>query len=103
MTKDTFGKVMTFLDKLEQSKISYTLAHHRDEALMVNVAVPGERWEIEFLRDGSVEVERFSSDGEIYDEESLVELFDKNSDFNEKEDDLALAQGIELMSMVDES
>ena len=30
---------------------------------MVTVAVPGERWEIEFINDGTVEVERFESAG----------------------------------------
>ncbi len=65
MSKAIFTNLMDFLDKLEQAQIGYTLARYRDEALMVNVAVPGERWEIEFLTDGSVEVERFISDGEI--------------------------------------
>ena len=52
----------------------------RDEAIMVLVTMPGERWEVEFLTDGSVEVERFVSDGEIYGEEILRELFTKYAD-----------------------
>lgn len=55
--------------------IEQTIAHHRDEAVMVSVAVPGERWEIEFLSDGSVEVEKFISKGNIAGEGSLNELF----------------------------
>jgi hypothetical protein len=47
---------------------------------MVLVTVPGERWEVEFLVDGSVEVERFISDGEIYGEDTLGELFMKYTD-----------------------
>jgi len=47
---------------------------------MVLVTVPGERWEVEFLADGSVEVERFTSDGEIYGEDTLGELFAKYAD-----------------------
>ena len=47
---------------------------------MVLVTVPGERWEVEFLADGSVEVERFISDGEIYGEDILGELFTKYTD-----------------------
>ncbi|MEH2172377.1 hypothetical protein [Nostoc sp.] len=70
-----FGKLVTFLNQLEQEKISYTLAHHRDETIMVNVAVAGERWEVEFFEDGSVEVERFVSNGEINGEEVFSELF----------------------------
>jgi hypothetical protein len=42
---------------------------------MVTVAVPGERWEIEFLDDGSVEVERFVSAGTIEDARALDDLF----------------------------
>jgi len=70
-----FGKLVKFLNQLEQERISYTLAHHRDETIMVNVALPGERWEVEFFEDGSVEVERFTSRGEIAGEEVLSELF----------------------------
>lgn len=81
MSADIFSKVMTFLDQLEQAKIDYTLARHRDEALMVLVAVPGQRWEIEFLTDGSVEIEKFRSDGEIYGEEGLAELFALYTDY----------------------
>ncbi|MEH2097981.1 hypothetical protein [Nostoc sp.] len=75
MKNHGFGKLVTFLNQLEQEKISYTLAHHRDETIMVNVAVAGERWEVEFFNDGSVEVERFVSSGEINGEEAFSELF----------------------------
>ncbi|MEH2149176.1 hypothetical protein [Nostoc sp.] len=75
MKNHGFGKLVTFLNQLEQEKISYTLAHHRDETIMVNVAVAGERWEVEFFDDGSVEVERFVSSGEIDGEEAFGELF----------------------------
>ncbi|MEH2198556.1 hypothetical protein [Nostoc sp.] len=75
MKNHGFGKLVTFLNQLEQEKISYTLAHHRDETIMVNVAVAGERWEVEFFEDGSVEVERFISSGEINGEEVFSELF----------------------------
>ncbi|MEH2383840.1 MAG: hypothetical protein V7K27_33955 [Nostoc sp.] len=75
MKNHGFGKLVTFLNQLEQEKISYTLAHHRDETIMVNVAVAGERWEVEFFEDGSVEVERFVSNGEISGEEVFSELF----------------------------
>jgi hypothetical protein len=75
MKSTIFDKLVSFLQNLEQQNIVYTLAHHRDEAIMVTVAVPGERWEIEFLSDGSVEVEKFVSNGEIAGEEALNELF----------------------------
>lgn len=51
-------KLLDFLDDLDDRKIHYTLARHR-EAVMVCVNVPGERWEVEFFADGGVEVEIF--------------------------------------------
>ena len=95
MSNNAFDKLMAFLDRLEQRGISYTLAHNRDEAMMVSVAVPGERWEIEFLADGSVEVERFSSDGTIYGEEVLSELFARYSE--QEGDNLESPQEVEAV------
>jgi hypothetical protein len=80
MKKSVFNQFLAFLAELEQGKISYTLAHQRDDAMMIIAVVPGERWEIEFFDDGSVEVERFISNGEIYDKSALSELLAKYSD-----------------------
>jgi len=80
MSEHHFHKLTTLLKKLEQAHIHYTLASHREDAIMVLVTVPGERWEIEFLGDGSVEVERFLSNGEICGEEALHELLCKYAD-----------------------
>jgi hypothetical protein len=41
---------------------------------MVVVSVPGERWEVEFMIDGSVEVEVFRSNGTIDEEHALARL-----------------------------
>jgi hypothetical protein len=75
MRSNTFEKLTAFLSELEQKGISYSLAHNRDEAIMVIAAAPGERWEVEFFDNGTVEVERFTSDGQIYGNEILKELF----------------------------
>ena len=72
-TQTSLGKVLTFLQRLEQAKIWYRLEHIRD-AMMINVAIPGERWEIEFFEDGHVEVERFLSPGEMEGEEAMERL-----------------------------
>jgi hypothetical protein len=80
MKTNLFDKLTSFLQNLEQQKIVYTLAHHRDEAIMVSVAVPGERWEIEFLNDGSIEIEKFISNGDIVGEEALKDLFARYSE-----------------------
>ena len=74
MKLNNFDNILRFLNQLQQARISYNLAHHRDDALMVTIAVPGERWEVEFLHDGTVEAERFVSEGEIEGEEALNEL-----------------------------
>lgn len=71
----SFQKLLDFLAKLQEHNYPYRLSCWRDEAIMVELAVPGERWEVEFFADGSVEVERFRSDGRIHDEAALTELF----------------------------
>ncbi|HVS36400.1 MAG TPA: hypothetical protein VMS17_12610 [Gemmataceae bacterium] len=80
MTQDRFHKLMTFLQKLEEAKIYHELAHHRYDAVSVYVTVPGERWEVDFLEDGTVDVERFRSNGHIDDESALTDLFANFSD-----------------------
>ena len=80
MSADPFRKLTTFLKQLEEAHIHYTLAYHREDALMVLVTVPGERWEVEFLGDGSIEVERFLSNDEICGEEALGELWTRYAD-----------------------
>ncbi|MGH9770013.1 MAG: hypothetical protein ACREAB_21525 [Blastocatellia bacterium] len=72
--------LLSFLVRLEDVKIHYSLEHNRDEAIMVLIVVPGQHWEVEFFEDGSVEIEVFESGGELYDEKKLDELFDKFSD-----------------------
>jgi hypothetical protein len=54
-------RLLSFLCSLENNRIHYTLAHNRGEAIMVLIAVPGQRWEVEFFADGQVEIERFAS------------------------------------------
>lgn len=41
---------------------------------MVEVALPGERWEIEFFEDREPEVEIYRSEGTIFGPEKLDEL-----------------------------
>ena len=40
---------------------------------MVNVAVPGERWEIEFSDDGRIEIEIFKNSSGVLCDESLLD------------------------------
>ena len=69
-----------FLDRLDDADIHYTLTSVREGAVMVGVTVPDERWEIEFMSDGEVEIEVFKSDGEIHDDSIIEELFERHSD-----------------------
>lgn len=86
MNTAVFTNLLAFLDRLDHQRISYTLAHQREDALMVLVAVPGERWEIEFRSDGAIEIEKFISTGEIHEAESLSELFARYADQEEQTD-----------------
>ncbi len=74
-------KVFDFLDQRDQEHIHYTLTRVRDYALMVEVVVPGERWEVEFYADGQVGVEIFRSDPDgMLGKEALIDLFGRFSD-----------------------
>jgi hypothetical protein len=47
---------------------------------LIEISVPGQRWEVEFIYDSSVQIEKFISTGMIFKEQELIELFDKFSD-----------------------
>jgi hypothetical protein len=66
-----------FLDRLDSADIHYSLSSVREGAIMVGVTVPEERWEIEFQANGEVEIEVFQSDGEVYDDSILEDLFQR--------------------------
>ena len=72
--------ILDFLNKLRNSKIYFTLSQVREDSIMVHISVPGERWEVEFMNDGTIETEVFYSKGEIGDKESLERLFNDFSD-----------------------
>jgi hypothetical protein len=84
-TQSAFQQLLALLRRLEAAKIAFDLLHSREDAIMIRVDVPGERWEIEFVDYGDeihVEIERFRSvagvlpDGDV----ALEELFTKFSD-----------------------
>ena len=62
---------MGIIRKLEAAQIHYTLAHNRYDGVTVQAAVPGQLWEIDVLEDGTVDFERFVSDGTITNEAEL--------------------------------
>jgi hypothetical protein len=74
-----------FLEKLEEKKISFRLNKVRENTIMVEVAVPGQRWEIEYntygkSSEGNIEIEKFISNGNIFDDSELEVLFKDFSD-----------------------
>jgi len=71
---DNLVRLVEFLDKLDELNIYYRLNRIRD-SILVEVVIPGERWEVEFMCDGSVVIEKFKSDLEMYDESEFEVLF----------------------------
>jgi hypothetical protein len=76
----TIADLFHLLERLRAAKISYRLAQHRESAIAIEVAVPGERWEIEVMEDSTIQVERFRSDGTISGEEAIQQLIAEYSD-----------------------
>jgi hypothetical protein len=66
--ENSLQKLLNFLDELESHKIYHRLERNRSEAIMVRVDVPGQRWEVEFFADGTVEIEIFVSENGILSE-----------------------------------
>lgn len=77
---DRLTLVIEFVEKLHKAKIYCSVRCTSYDAISIDVAVPGQRWEIDFLKDGSVDIEIFKSNGNIYDRAKLSELFEKFSD-----------------------
>jgi hypothetical protein len=75
MADDQFARLLDFLRRLDNAGFSHRLTTFRPDSVCVEVHVPGEHWEIEFMQDGGVEVERFKSNGEIAGESELEVLF----------------------------
>ena len=72
--------VTKLLDRLDGADMHYTLQSVRENSILVGVTVPGERWEIEFMGDGDIEIEVFKGDGKIYDYAIIEELFESRSE-----------------------
>ncbi len=77
---NNLNSLLTFLSRLKQAGLSYRLNQVRKEAVLVEVTVPGERWEVEFFADATIEIERFKSDGQIFDASRLEEWLEDYED-----------------------
>nr|NUR36546.1 hypothetical protein [Sphingomonas sp.] len=69
-----------FIRELEDSGTRYALTSVRDGAVMVQVMLPDERWEVQFFEDREPEVEIFRSDGTIFGLERMNDLATKETD-----------------------
>lgn len=59
MSPNPLHDLLDFLSQLDKAGIYFRLDRVRDEAIMVRIDVPGERWEVEYFADGEIEIERF--------------------------------------------
>lgn len=55
--------LLNFCSALNARHASYELSVARDDAVMVRLVGPGRYFEIEFFRDGRIELEPFVSEG----------------------------------------
>ena len=70
---EPYEGVLRFLNRLDAAGVSYSLAHNRPESIMVDIALPGWRWEVEFMHDGTVEIERYRSVAGVETDETVLE------------------------------
>jgi len=73
VTGPVFGRLIDFLNRLDSAGVFYRLGHTRPESVMVEVALPGWHWEVEFMMNGSVEIERYQSTGSIEEDPGMLE------------------------------
>ena len=70
---DVFGRLLDLLNRLDAAHVSYALGHTRPESVMVDISLPGWRWEVEFMVEGSIEIERYRSVSGVDDDPQLLE------------------------------
>jgi hypothetical protein len=80
MNSEPFSSLLQLLTRLKAAHIFYTLSDHTEGAIMVEVSVPGERWEIEIHGDNDIGVEVFVTKGRIEGAEAIEDLFRRFSD-----------------------
>ncbi len=68
-----------FLRHLDKHNIPYDIDRTGDDYVMVNIDIPGERWEVNFSDDGEVAAERFGNMGDVAGQEIMDYLYDNYS------------------------
>ena len=80
--KEAFQHMMEILAKLEEKNIYYKLdmVSTKHDRILIEIAIPGERWEIEIDHESNVFIEKFFSDGTIYPEDELDKMLDSSDE-----------------------
>ena len=65
--------LLSFIAEIEED-VDYALDVVTPDAIIVEIATPGQRWEVQFMTNGAIEVEKFVSDGETYRPDSVASL-----------------------------
>jgi hypothetical protein len=73
-------KVIRHFGSIAQCTNLSSAASHREDAVCVEVCVPGQIWEIDIHRDGDVEIEVFRSSGTLLPEDTLPKMIQEFAD-----------------------
>lgn len=77
MEGGVFGRLLDFLNRLDRAHIFYKLDRTRPDSVMIDISLPGWRWEVEFMVDGSIDIERYESVAGVENDPGLLErMFD---------------------------
>jgi hypothetical protein len=77
---EVFERLLALLNRLDDAHIFYALGHTRRDCVMVGISLPGWHWEVEFMADGSVEVERYESVAGVQSDPKLLEALFADAD-----------------------
>ena len=68
-----FGRLLDLLNRLDAAHVYYKLDHTRPDSVMIDISLPGWRWEVEFMSDGSLDIERYQSTEGVVNDAALIE------------------------------
>ena len=77
---EAVNTLTNLIRQLEAAQIHFELARYRDDSVSIRATVPGERWEIDVLDDGTIDFERFVSTATIGDETDLAAFIQQYSE-----------------------
>jgi hypothetical protein len=82
MSAEASEKLFAIMETLRHAQIFHRLHLHREDAVCVEVCVPGQIWEIDVHRDGHVEIEVFRSSGTLLPEDALPKMIQEFADYD---------------------